>query len=77
MEAALRFRILASGEAQGMRDPREPKNGVGFRVIWALPNIKGTLLGVPIIRTIIFWGLYWGPLVLGNYHMLELYMYTV
>ena len=29
----------------------------------------GTFLGVPIIRTIVFWGLYWGPLILGNYHM--------
>ena len=26
------------------------------------------LFGVPIIRTIVFWGLYWGPLILGNYH---------
>ena len=32
------------------------------------PKIRGTLLGVPIIRTIVFWGLYWGPLILGNYH---------
>ena len=29
-----------------------------------------TILGVPIIRAIIFWGLYWGPLILGNYHSL-------
>ena len=28
------------------------------------PKIWGTLLGVPIIRIIIFWGLYWGPLIL-------------
>ena len=21
------------------------------------------------MRIIIFWGLYWGPLILGNYHM--------
>ena len=31
--------------------------------------IKGTILGLPIIRTIVFWGLYWGPPILGNYHM--------
>ena len=31
----------------------------------------GTFLGVPIIRIIVFWGLYWGPLILGNYHMKE------
>ena len=30
-------------------------------------------LGVPfpIIRTMVFWGVYWGPLILGNYHMLS------
>ena len=25
-------------------------------------------LGVPIIRIMVFWGLYWGPPILGNYH---------
>ena len=29
----------------------------------------GTILGVPIIRIIVFWGLYWGALILGNYHI--------
>ena len=29
----------------------------------------GTILGVPRIRTIVFWGLYWGPLILGNYQI--------
>ena len=28
-----------------------------------------TFLGVPIIRTVVFWGLFWGPPFLGNYHM--------
>ena len=37
--------------------------------IWGSPKIRGTLLGVPRIRTIVFWGLYWGPTILGNYHM--------
>ena len=39
--------------------------------IWEFPKIRGTLLGVPIIRIIVYWGLYWGPLILGNYHILE------
>ena len=26
-------------------------------------------MGVPIIRTIVFWGLYWGPPILGSYHV--------
>ena len=28
---------------------------------WGFPKIRGTFLGVPIIRTIVFWGLYLGP----------------
>ena len=29
----------------------------------------GVILGVPIIRIIVFGGLYWGPLLLGNYQL--------
>ena len=36
---------------------------------WGFPKFRGTFLGVPIIRIIIYWGLYWVPLVLGNYQM--------
>ena len=32
-------------------------------------GVLGTFLGVPIIRTIVFWGLYWGPPILGNYQV--------
>ena len=31
-------------------------------VIWGFPKIRGTFLGVPIVRTIVYWGLYWVPL---------------
>ena len=41
--------------------------------IWAFPKIRGTLLGAPIMRTIIFSGLYGGPLVLGNYHINQIW----
>ena len=37
--------------------------------VWGFPKIRGTFLGVCIIRIIAFWGLYWGPLLLGNYHL--------
>ena len=30
----------------------------------------GTILGVLIRRIIVFWGLYWGPPILGNYQIL-------
>ena len=39
---------------------------------WEFPKIRGTLLGVPIIRIIVFWGLYLGPLILGNYQIKKL-----
>ena len=29
---------------------------------WWFTKIRGTILGVPIVRTLVFWGLYWGPL---------------
>ena len=35
---------------------------------------QNTFLGVLIIRTILFWGLYWGPLILGNYHFFRAFM---
>ena len=38
-------------------------------LIWGCPKIRGTSLGVPILRTVVFWGLYWGPLNLGHYHI--------
>ena len=37
--------------------------------IWGCPNNWGALWGVPIIRIVIFWGLYGGPLFEGNYHI--------
>ena len=33
-----------------------------IRFMWEFPQIRGTILGDPIIRTIVFWGLYWVPL---------------
>ena len=33
------------------------------------PKLGVPFLGVPIIRTIAFWGLYWGPLISGNYQI--------
>ena len=39
--------------------------------IWGLPETGGTFLGVSTIRVIVFWCLYWGPLILGKYHIGE------
>ena len=53
-----------ASRCSGNRDNRA-RGGQGFR-IWGVPIIRGTFLGVPIIRIIVFWGLYGGP---GNYHL--------
>ena len=50
-----------------MCDHESPKLGCNY--IWGFPKIRGTILGVPIIRIIVFWGLYWGPPILVSYHM--------
>ena len=40
------------------------------KVCKGFPEIRGTFrLGVPIIRTVVFGSLYWGPPILGNYHL--------
>ena len=47
---------------------------LGFRVYGLeFPKIRGTILGVPVIRTIVYWGLYWGPPILGNYNIVALF----
>ena len=33
------------------------------------PKLGVPFLGVVIIRTIVYWGLCWGTLILGNYHV--------
>ena len=35
--------------------------------IWGFPKIRGTFLGVPIVRIIVFGGLYWGSPIQGKY----------
>ena len=37
---------------------------------WGFPKIRGTILGVPLLGIVIFWGLSWGPLILGNYQII-------
>ena len=41
--------------------------------IWGLPKIRGTFLGVPILRTLVFGALYCGPRILGNYYITPTY----
>ena len=44
-----------------------------FRLVQKLyggfPKLGVPLWVVPIIRIVIFWDLYWGPPILGNYHI--------
>ena len=49
-------------------------NQLPYPTIWGFPKIRGTILGVlMIIRIVVFWCLYWGPLIWGNYHIPPMY----
>ena len=39
---------------------------------WEFPKIRGTFLGVRIVRIIVFGGLYLGPPILGNYQIVSM-----
>ena len=43
--------------------------GNSFPQTWVVPKIRGTFLGVPKMRIMVFWGLHWVPLTLKNYHL--------
>ena len=50
--------------------------GLGVVVTCGFPISRGTILGVPITRAIVYWGPYWGPPLLGNYHLLPSQSYA-
>ena len=75
-EASLSAELRSGGEARREASEgsevaaarRQVSGALGRHLgvkIWVFPKIKGTFFGVPIIRTII----YWGTLSLGNYHI--------
>ena len=57
----------------------DPVKSFARHSIWGFPTIRGTFFGVPIIRImiVIFWGLYSGPLILGNYHVCDCVQVTI
>ena len=36
---------------------------------WKFPKIGGTVLGIPAVRTIVYWGLYCGPPIWESYYV--------
>ena len=46
-----------------------PIRTIQENIFGEIPKNRGTFLGVPILRAIVFWGVYWGPLVLGEHHL--------
>ena len=62
---------ISSSSRDGILRPEQKKQSLApchgvypfCCVIWGFPKIRGTILGVPIIRTIVYWGLYLGPLI--------------
>ena len=53
---------LAEGRFVSVKKGTTSSLQVRSEMIWGLPRIGGTfLVAVPIIRNIVFGGLYWGP----------------
>ena len=67
MTSQIELRILGTGESNRQDGKCIPTP------IWEFPKIRGVLLGFPIIRIIVFWGLCWGPPILGNSHMIHVH----
>ena len=71
---------VATLAPKGFRGVGFGVQGLGLDPFWAgstkyiFPKIRGTFLGVPKIRIVVFWGLYWVPFILGNYRT-YVYMY--
>ena len=53
---------------KGLRSKLSPKEARAWRHMGDA-NIRGSILDVPRIRFIVFWGLHWGPPVWGNYYI--------
>ena len=52
------FRVQGLGfrvQGLGFRVQGRGFLGLGFRVSWGFPRVRGILFGVPIIRMMVFW----------------------
>ena len=47
------------------------------KTIWGLPKIRVPFVGVPIIRTIVYWGLHWGPPYFGKLPYLPIVIFEL
>ena len=63
MKAKLKIAEDAAGKAAAARLAKAAWCTVGPRGGGEVPKTRGSILGVPMIRIIVFWGLYWGPLI--------------
>ena len=43
--------------------------------IWGFTKIRDTFLGAPVIRIVVFWGLYWGLPILGKLPYIYIYIH--
>ena len=53
---------VAEGSVHDDQESDTCFNGLEDKPIWGVPKIGGTILGVPMKRIVIFWGLSWVPL---------------
>ena len=56
-----------------LREVRLPEAELGLRREMGFPKIRVSILRVLKIRTIVFGGLYWGPLFMGTTTLLSLH----
>ena len=70
------YSIYLRGTIWIVKEMQAFQSVVGILIVGPIcgyPEIRGTFLGIPSIsrpkRTLVYWGLYWGTLILGNYHM--------
>ena len=60
-----------TGRAEALRDCFQDGSFLAALKVAFGVSRHSTILRVPMIRTIVFWGLHYGPPILGNYHMLS------
>ena len=62
-------RSTAAGR-RGFQAPLKMSAAKYLSIIWGgFPKVGVIFSRAPIMRIVVFWGLYWGSPILGNYHI--------
>ena len=55
-------------EPENRRIPSSSSQGPTLSLFGSFPKLGVPFLGAPIIRTLVYWGLYWRPPIQGSKH---------